>query len=283
MMVMEYANNGNLRKNLQYIIKQTWTFKLDALNSIINGIKTIHQQKLIHRDLHDGNILIDYDFSESYVVSISDLGLCKPVEDFQFLKKNSIYGVIPFIAPEVLRGKPYTPASDIYSFSMIMWEFTSGVPPFNDRAHDYKLTLSICRGERPRIIENTPQCYIDLMKKCWNEDPLKRPDALEISNIIENWYNAFDYDDGKLKSIVMEFQKADKDLEQGNISTVFNNKPVSESHPQAYYTSRLLDFTKQIDKILDQKEKEIFDYEVDQSDEIYKTEHSQIIKEISFS
>ncbi len=282
-MVMEYANNGNLRKNLQYIIKQTWTFKLDALNSIINGIKTIHQQKLIHRDLHDGNILIDYDFSESYVVSISDLGLCKPVEDFQFLKKNSIYGVIPFIAPEVLRGKPYTPASDIYSFSMIMWEFTSGVPPFNDRAHDYKLTLSICRGERPRIIENTPQCYIDLMKKCWNEDPLKRPDALEISNIIENWYNAFDYDDGKLKSIVMEFQKADKDLEQGNISTVFNNKPVSESHPQAYYTSRLLDFTKHVNEILNQKEKEIFDYEVDQSDEIHKTGLSQIINEISFS
>ena len=67
------------------------------------------------------------------------------------------------MAPEVLRGKPYTLASDIYSFSMIMWEFTSGVPPFNDRAHDLQLCLSICKGERPKIIENTPQCYVNLM------------------------------------------------------------------------------------------------------------------------
>jgi len=45
------------------------------------------------------------------------------------------------MAPEVLRGKPYSSASDIYSFSMIMWEFTSGVTPFNNRAHDIQLAL----------------------------------------------------------------------------------------------------------------------------------------------
>src|SRR5581483_7726035 len=118
-------------------------------------------------------------------IFISDLGLCCPIQSF--LKKDSIYGVIPFMAPEVLRGKPYTLASDIYSFSMIMWEFTSGVTPFNDRAHDFQLSLSICRGERPEIIESTPQCYIDLMKKCWNKDPSKRPSASEIKNIIEEW------------------------------------------------------------------------------------------------
>jgi len=63
---------------------------------------------------------------------------------------------------------------------MIMWEFTSGIPPFSDRAHDLQLCLSICGGERPKIIENTPQCYIDLMKKCWDKDPLKRPIALDM-------------------------------------------------------------------------------------------------------
>ena len=43
------------------------------------------------------------------------------------------------MAPEVLRGKPYTPASDIFSFAMIMWELTSRVPPFDDRPHDFIL------------------------------------------------------------------------------------------------------------------------------------------------
>ncbi len=67
---------------------------------------------------------------------------------------------------------------------MIMWEFISGIPPFHDRAHDLQLCLSICRGERPRVIEDTPQYYINLMKRCWNEDPLKRPTASEIMNYI---------------------------------------------------------------------------------------------------
>src|SRR5437762_8485772 len=70
---------------------------------------------------------------------------------------------------------------------MIMWELTSGVPPFDDRAHDFHLSLSICKGERPEIINGTPQCYIDLMKKCWDLDPLKRPPTSELKFIIENW------------------------------------------------------------------------------------------------
>src|SRR6266542_6936220 len=140
--------------------------KLMRLKSIISGLNMIHQQNLIHRDLLHGNILSLS--SDRYTLSISDLGLSQPVSS----KGNEVCGVLPFIAPEVLRGKPYTPASDIYSFSMIMWEFISGVPPFDYREHGLQLSLSICKGERPEIIENTLQCYIDLMKKCWNKDPL---------------------------------------------------------------------------------------------------------------
>ncbi|CAI2167925.1 13020_t:CDS:2, partial [Funneliformis geosporum] len=102
-------------------------------------------------------------------------------------QNDHIYGVLPFVAPEVLKGNPYTPASDIYSFSIIMWELISGIPPFNDRAHDFYLGLSICKGERPKNIENIPQGYIDLMKRCWDDDPLKRPDTLEIKDVIGSW------------------------------------------------------------------------------------------------
>ncbi|CAI2185275.1 3005_t:CDS:2, partial [Funneliformis geosporum] len=109
--------------------------------------------------------------------------LCKPVEHFQSSKNNNIYGILPFVAPEVLRDQPYTLASDIYSFSMIMWEFISGISPFINEAHNFQLSLDICKGKRPEIIKNTPQCYINLMKRCWNMDPLKRPTALEIKKI----------------------------------------------------------------------------------------------------
>jgi serine/threonine protein kinase len=202
----------------------------------------IHEENLIHCDFHDGNILNHNDKNKDKIY-ISDLGLCQPVKSF--LKKYDIYGVIPFMAPEVLRGKSYTPASDIYSFSMIMWEFTSGIPPFNNRAHDLQLSLSICKGERPEIIENTPQCYVDLMKKCWDENPLKRPSSEEVLNIIDKWMvspcNGKDINE-ELKYNIMEFINA----------PIGHNNLATKSHPKACYTSRLLDFTsKKLNEILE--------------------------------
>ncbi|CAI2185841.1 10763_t:CDS:2, partial [Funneliformis geosporum] len=116
-----------------------------------------------------------------------DLGLCKPVKYLQSSENNGIYGVLPFVTPEILRGQPYTLASDIYSFSMIMWEFTSGIIPFNNEAYDLQLSLNIYKGKRPEIIKDTSQCYVNLMKSCWNINPSKRPIALDIKNIIKSW------------------------------------------------------------------------------------------------
>ncbi|CAB5369213.1 unnamed protein product [Rhizophagus irregularis] len=128
-----------------------------------------------------------------------------------------------------------------------MWEFTSGIPPFNNRAHDIQLSLSICKGERPEIIENTPQCYVDLMKKCWDEDPLKRPSSEEVLEIIKKWiYLPYGKEikdiDEELKRNAMEFISA----------PIEHNNLVTESHPQACYTSRLLNFTsKKLNEILE--------------------------------
>src|SRR5579871_3464251 len=180
---MSYAKNGSLRKCLSSIVKFKWQYKLQLLKNIILGLKTIHESNLVHCDLHDGNILISDNF-ETYII---DLGLCKPVSKLSQDEINENFGVLPYMAPEVLRNNPYIQASDIYSFSMIMWEFASGVPPFNNRAHDYELNLSICEGERPEIIENTPKCYIDLMKKCWDSDPSKRPTIAALEHIISQW------------------------------------------------------------------------------------------------
>ncbi|PKK69540.1 hypothetical protein RhiirC2_780891 [Rhizophagus irregularis] len=159
---MDYANKGNLRGNLTKIIKNNWKQKLYMLYKIIFGHYKIHEQNLFHEDEESGKSEVHEKDEESGkneetekdVVYISDLGLCRPVKSS--LKKDDIFGVIPFMAPEVLRAPAFAVDVPIYSYSMIMWEFTSGVSPFNDKAHDIQLCLNICRGERPEIIENTP-------------------------------------------------------------------------------------------------------------------------------
>ena len=102
----------------------------------------IHVCDYIHHDLHSGNIF-SYTISDS---RIGDLGLCQQLVDKKD-NPNKIYGVIPYLAPEVLSKKPYTKESDIYSFGMIMWEFTAVKKPFHDRSHNHCLITDILKGD----------------------------------------------------------------------------------------------------------------------------------------
>ncbi|UZO08534.1 uncharacterized protein OCT59_028788 [Rhizophagus irregularis] len=91
----------------------------------------------------------------------------------------------------------------------------------------------------------------DLMKKCWNDDSSKRPSSKEVLDIIYKWifrpYKAKLEDiNEELKCNVMEFI---------NAPIEHNNNLATKSHSQAYYTSRLLDFTsKQLNKTLESED-----------------------------
>ncbi|GBC14562.2 kinase-like domain-containing protein [Rhizophagus irregularis DAOM 181602=DAOM 197198] len=83
--------------------------------------------------------------------------------------------VLPYVAPEILEGEPYTEASDIYSLGIIMTELTTGKPPYGTVPHNDDLTLTICNGLRPRVAKGTPKRYIDLVNQCLDADPQERP------------------------------------------------------------------------------------------------------------
>ncbi|CAB4435302.1 unnamed protein product [Rhizophagus irregularis] len=93
---------------------------------------------------------------------------------------EEIYGIIPYIAPEILKRQNYTIASDIYGFGMIMWELMTGRRPFWDHDHDTDLIIKICDGFRPPIVTNAPEGYVKLMQRCWHSDPNKRSTATEL-------------------------------------------------------------------------------------------------------
>ena len=168
------------------------------------------------------------------------MGLSKEVSN---LDETKIYGVTPYVAPEVLRGKPYTQAADIYSFGMIMYFIATGSKPFANCAHDEYLAIRICDGNRPEVNkQEVPECYIDLMKKCWNPDPNNRPGISKIEESIREFYNSITYDYSD--EINKQFNEAEK-YRKANLLIVKNNQPII--HPQAIYTSRLLNsYTKDL-------------------------------------
>src|ERR1044071_1211490 len=107
--------------DLKHYIKENfytiqWNEKLKILEGIINGLEHIHDQEIIHRDFHSGNILCE----NEYDIVISDLGLSKSSKSStaSTTDDDKIYGVIAYVAPEIFRGEKYTMASEIYSFGM---------------------------------------------------------------------------------------------------------------------------------------------------------------------
>ena len=180
--------------------------------------------------MHSGNI---FSYNISYNV-IGDLGLCQQVVDKKD-NPNKIFGVIPYLAPEVLSKKPYTKESDIYSFGMIMWEFTTGKKPFHDRPHNHLLISDILNGERPQITDDTPEFYSELMKKCWDHNPENRPTADEIYNCLHG-YSLYVSDIPEEKKEIIELAE---------VETIASGKFLSDTknykhHPGSFYTSRLL-------------------------------------------
>src|SRR5947209_13166739 len=141
----------------------------------------IHEKNYIHHDLHSGNIL-SYDIDHSM---IGDLGLCQQLVDKKD-NPNKIFGVIPYLAPEVLSRKPYTKESDIYSFGMIMWEHTTGKKPFHDRPHNHLLISDILKGKRPQTTGDTLKFYVELMKRCCDHNPENRQTADEICHCLDD-------------------------------------------------------------------------------------------------
>ena len=103
--VVEYIKDGSLQNYLTKDFKNLkWKQKINILNRIIGGLKDIHEKEIIHHDFHSGNILQNNKL-DSY---IADLGLSCIFSQTSSSNKNDICGVLPYIAPEVLKKKPYT-------------------------------------------------------------------------------------------------------------------------------------------------------------------------------
>ncbi|RGB40438.1 kinase-like domain-containing protein [Rhizophagus diaphanus] len=230
MMVLHYYKDGNLRNNLMNDLE--YKNKILYLYCIIDGLSTIHNTGRVHKDFHSGNILILDDFP-----FISDLGMCQPVNDNE---RKGVYGVIPYMAPEVLRGYQYTKAADIYSFGIIMNELMSEEIAFNDIPHDRTLAVKICKGFRPKISEDTPKLIADLIIKCWDAKAENRPTAKELCQIMLTYRQEINDEDGEIYSQIKECEKIKENRSKNR--TKENKSKNIQTHPQAIYSSRLLNF-----------------------------------------
>ena len=134
-MITEYASRGSIFDILHSsgghnskrgeVISRT----LKITKEMALAIHYLHSKKIFHCDLKSQNILLD----DSWNVKICDFGLSR-YKKRQIRENIGKVGTPHWMAPEILRGEPYSEASDVYSFGVILWELVTGEIPHRGRS-----------------------------------------------------------------------------------------------------------------------------------------------------
>eukprot|EP00286_Rhodomonas_abbreviata_P019286 CAMPEP_0181293682 /NCGR_PEP_ID=MMETSP1101-20121128/3193_1 /TAXON_ID=46948 /ORGANISM="Rhodomonas abbreviata, Strain Caron Lab Isolate" /LENGTH=359 /DNA_ID=CAMNT_0023398281 /DNA_START=196 /DNA_END=1272 /DNA_ORIENTATION=+ len=140
--VLEYLDGGEL---FDRIVKKTYYNESEARDlvfTVLKAIKFCHDQHIVHRDLKPENLLLASKNDDSDI-KIADFGFATWAEGFTI---TSQCGTPGYIAPEILKSKPYGKPADMWSFGVILYILLGGYPPFHD---DNQRTLfrKICKGD----------------------------------------------------------------------------------------------------------------------------------------
>lgn len=180
--VVEYLAGGNLK---QYLIKnrrRKLAFKvvIQLALDLARGLSYLHSQKIVHRDVKTENMLLD----KTRTVKIADFGVAR-VEASNPNDMTGETGTLGYMAPEVLNGNPYNRKCDVYSFGICLWEIYCCDMPYPDLSFSEITSAVVRQNLRPEVPRCCPSSLANVMKKCWDASPDKRPEMDEVVSMLE--------------------------------------------------------------------------------------------------
>lgn len=167
---MEYVDGGDLKR---LIASQKRIQPPEAVEygiQIASALSAAHALGILHRDIKPANVLLTAD----KVCKLTDFGIATFLEEASDISSDIIVGTPLYMSPEQSEGKQLTPASDIYSLGIVLYEMLTGSPPFrtgNIAYHHIFTTPPPMRGAEPAMEA--------LVMKCLEKKPSARFDSME--------------------------------------------------------------------------------------------------------
>ncbi len=165
---MKLLSGETLSARLQRVGKTGSEEAVCILRQISSALRAAHRAGVIHRDLKPGNIMLEGS-GEDVKAVVTDFGLAREYEpDETAVSGGYVMGTPGYMAPEVLKGQPATPASDLYALGVLLHKMLTGQRPLtNVNTGQATISPELSHMEVPRF-------SVPLIKACLDTDPSVR-------------------------------------------------------------------------------------------------------------
>ncbi len=136
---------------------------------LCRALARAHAERIIHRDVKPANILI----SERDQVKVGDFGVARLAEGSSDGAVATVVGTPRYMAPEQARGLPTTPATDVYSVGIVLYEMLAGQPPFTGTSA-VELALCHLQDSPPPLPPDTPRVLAEVIDRALAKKAEKR-------------------------------------------------------------------------------------------------------------
>jgi len=194
---MEFCSKGSLYSLLKdeggYL---DWEKSLKMLEDITVGLLALHRHSptILHRDLKTLNVLVTDQSGPELTCKLCDFGLSRfdTTSSAQTLLKCR--GTYAYIAPEVYSQKGYFIQSDVYSVSIMIWEFVNRLitgeykRPYQEIKMEFQILIQAHGPKvlRPEIPPTTPDCLKNLILQSWDPNYETRPTSEQLLVKLQN-------------------------------------------------------------------------------------------------
>jgi serine/threonine protein kinase len=147
------------------------------------GLHALHEAGIVHRDLKPSNVIVDADGT----AMLTDFGLAKGRAYTVLTKPGQVMGTLDYLAPELIKGEPASPATDIYALGCTIYECIAGQPPFADK-EGIQVGLAHVAEPPPDLSgfrDDLPPGFAEAVLSALAKDPAARPaTAVEYGRLI---------------------------------------------------------------------------------------------------
>lgn len=182
--VMEYVAGKTLKKVIRDRAPLLNLEAVDTMKQLTSAVAEAHKRGIIHRDIKPQNVIVKSDGS----LKILDFGIATAKGSAQLTQANNVMGSVHYLAPELAKGEPASPQSDIYALGIVFYEMLTGDVPFKaDQA--IQIALQHMREPMPSVRKanpNVPQSVENIIIRATAKNPkLRYQSCDEMLNDLE--------------------------------------------------------------------------------------------------